>query len=440
MDWDQLLSEHRYDPTSRDGPASKHGSSPMSGFQEDANRIIHSTPFRRLQGKTQVHPFPTYDYLRTRLTHTSEVAHVGRVIATAALKDHIPNPGIVGDVVYAACLAHDLGNPPFGHIGEHAIHTWFQKLQETERFRPLFVDKRFSDFLNFDGNAQGFRILTRLTGWRGRGGLQLSYATLGAFSKYPYSSGYIQQTAKKKKKFGFLYQDKSAASKIYTALGMMAKEPKAHDTELAFERHPLAYIVEAADDICYLTTDIEDAGRMDLLDFDECEKLLRNIAEARRHMPRYNQIPKAKEYTQDRLKYLRAAAASAMIDAAIECFQERQGDILRGGFRQNLLDATNFAGSIKAIRDACEKTIYTERKKLQLEAAGFSIIIAIMDLYGLMLLQLVEGGEESLDMRERGLYQLLPRESPRHADGRRCLWGNVSPCRLRFRYVRPRHP
>lgn len=294
MEWEKLLSPRRY----REGPT-PHDTS-VNVFQEDAGRIIHSTPFRRLQGKTQVHPFPAYDYLRTRLTHTSEVAHVGRVIATEAMrklqgrpKDF--EPSMAGDIVYAACLAHDLGNPPFGHIGEYAIQTWFLRLKEANSHAicaDLFADARANDFLNFDGNAQGFQILTRLTGWRNNGGLQLSYATLGAFSKYPHSS----RMAGDKKKFGYLFHDKDAASTIFDGLSMPRRD-ETTETQIAvrdpaYKRHPLAYIVEAADDICYLTTDIEDAGRMKLLKFKRCEELLRAIADTVGHLPRYGQIPR----------------------------------------------------------------------------------------------------------------------------------------------------
>lgn len=417
MSWEKLLSGHRY----KEAP-SKVDNSEVNVFQEDAARILNSTPFRRLQAKTQVHPFPAYDYLRTRLTHSIEVAHVGRVIATATMRQlNLPegfNASMAGDIVSAACLAHDLGNPPFGHIGEYAIQTWFQRLPEIKHpnkeiadlVTELLKDPRSEDFKNFDGNAQGFRILTRLTGWRDRGGLQLSYATMGAFAKYPRSS----RKAGKKKKFGYFSDDKSAATAIYDGLEMLRilecdenGNAIAH-RDPAYRRHPFAYIVEAADDICYLTSDVEDAARMGLLSFDKCEQLLKSIADAKGHLPRYTEIPKAK--TQDRLKYLRAAAVSTLIDRAIETFCDREENLLGGGFGENLFNATGFASDVAAIREACQRSIYNETGKLQLEAAGFEIIMKVMDLYGGMMLQYV-ANPDKLDRRERGLFELLPPDS-----------------------------
>jgi dGTPase len=418
MTWEKLLSGRRY----REAPSTVENSE-VNVFQEDASRILNSTPFRRLQGKTQVHPFPPFDYLRTRLTHSIEVAHVGRVIATGAMRQlpRLPKKfkaSMAGDIVSAACLAHDLGNPPFGHIGEYAIQTWFARLNEVKHpseeiadlVAELLADPRTDDFRNFDGNAQGFRILTRLTGWRDRGGLQLSNATMGAFAKYPRSS----RKAGKKRKFGYFSDDKSAATSIYGALEMLqipeydADRQPIEPRDPAYRRHPFAYIVEAADDISYLTSDIEDAGRMKLLSFDDCEQLLRSIADTKGHLPRYTEIPRAN--AQDRLKYLRAAAVSTLIDRAVECFCDREEDLLSGGFGENLFNATGFASDVAAIRRACEESIYNEGGKLQLEAAGFDIIMKVMDLYGGMMLQYV-ADPEKLDLRERGLFALLPPDS-----------------------------
>jgi dGTPase len=229
MDWKALMSSERY---TANAPYEPPKNRPMTQFQLDAEKIIYTSVFRRLQGKTQVYPLPIYDYLRTRLTHTNEVAFVGKVIARnigkrldkGDLGDVEPED--LSDVVYAACLAHDLGNPPFGHIGEDAIRTWFSRRTPEsgstegrlcpQEFTTVLSDpRRKNDFMHFDGNAQGFRIMTRLSSWRDEGGMRLTYALLGAFSKYPFSS---ERSEPDKKKFGFMKDDETAADKIFTAL------------------------------------------------------------------------------------------------------------------------------------------------------------------------------------------------------------------------------
>jgi len=408
MEWPELLSEDRY---GTDGISSVPGEG-LSVFQEDAERIIYTSAFRRLQGKTQVYPFPTYDYLRTRLTHTIEVAYVGRVIATTAgtrlqeLGRTGVNPQHLGDIAYAACLAHDLGNPPFGHIGEYAIQTWFEDWKDRPVFKEVFSNADLkNDFLCFDGNAQGFRILTRLASWRDAGGMQLSYAVLGAFSKYPHSSAVLvkrKDDPDAKLKFGFMYSDRDAASKIYTKLRMSQQGGR-------FCRHPLAFVVEAADDISYLTTDVDDAHRMERLLTDAAEKLLLPIATMGGTIQRYSRIPV--QETRDRISYLRSGAAAALITSAIKVFCDNEDALRRGHFSGSLLERSSYAPYVEEIRRVCKQIVYTERSKLQIEAAGYNVILGLMNLYGGMMAQLLErGGIEGLDPRNRGLYNLLPKE------------------------------
>ncbi|MFY9827700.1 MAG: dNTP triphosphohydrolase [Rhodoplanes sp.] len=257
----------------------------ISVFQKDAQRIIYSTQFRRLQGKTQVHPFPVYDYLRTRLTHTIEVGNVGRIIANQIEKElarqgDLEYASCFGDITYAACLAHDLGNPPFGHVGEYAIQCWFSEMQTKSSIvaEVLSDEGAKNDFLHFDGNAQGFRILTRLAGSRDEGGLRLANATIASFCKYPYSSKYSTAS---KKKFGFYLEESSYADQIFQSLGMIK------DGTAVYKRHPFAFITEAADDICYLTTDIDDAVRTGHVSFNTAEPLLVDICKKGDFLGRY---------------------------------------------------------------------------------------------------------------------------------------------------------
>lgn len=404
MDWSTLLSTSRYFANAAPLDAGKR---PLSPFQLDTERIIYTSSFRRLQGKTQVYPLPRFDYLRTRLTHTNEVAFVGKIIAKnigANLQaKHVPgaNPDDFSDIVYSACLAHDVGNPPFGHIGEEAIRAWFSKRASDEVFKSVLEDESTkNDFLHFDGNAQGFRILTRLASWREEGGMRLTYATLGAFSKYPYPS---QKSSEKKKKFGYLKADSDAASKVFSALGMGGPA--------GFSRHPLAYIVEAADDISYLTTDIDDAHRMRQLPFEECEKLFMGILHSGEY---YDQARKLEtDNRQDKISFLRSLTSAALIDAAVQTFLDHHDEILQGQFGNvSLIEKSKFSRNAKEIRQICRDKVYTELSKIQLEAAGFNVIMGLMDMFGEMIKSFILRGGivEEMDMKDRNLYFLFPDE------------------------------
>jgi dGTPase len=402
MQWDKLLSKKRYfGPVEGEIEISR----PVSEFQLDAERILYTSSFRRLQGKTQVYPLPIYDYLRTRLTHTNEVSFVGKVIArnvANGLRDFNPEwQQDVVDIVYAACLAHDLGNPPFGHIGEDAIQTWFRRqIENNSSFKKVLEkEEQKSDFLSFDGNAQSFRIATRLSSHRERGGMRLSYATLGAFSKYPWGSA---KADKDKKKFGYMYADRGAAEEIYDALGMKVDDKH--------ERHPLAYIVEAADDVSYLTTDIDDAHRMKRINLEFAEGLLLPICKIGGYANAYEPVMAMEE--QDRVSFLRSCASAALIKGVIAAFKKNEDGIMNGTFQGNLIQASDFAVHAKTIREACTDKIYTEPNKIQIEAAGFHIILKLMDIFGEMIANLHSVGEENkLDRKDKNLIMLLPKES-----------------------------
>jgi dGTPase len=426
MEWTKLLSSHRYTPPPIDGSAASTGHH-VTPFQEDAKRILYSSAFRRLQGKTQVHPFPPFDYLRTRLTHTIEVASVGRTIAAAIAGDLTgsdrPTSETAGDIVYAACLAHDVGNPPFGHSGEHAIQTWFESHSDTD-VRELASGTSISqnDFVYFDGNAQGFRTLTRVMPFRGEGGLRLTYATLGAFSKYPQTSRFA---TKKHPKFGVFQDDRAAANTVFRALGL-SDFPLSDSTEEqpAYSRHPFAFVVEAADDICYLTTDIEDAFRSQIITFPSAQNLLKDIADGGSYITHYHTIPE--KDAQDRIAYLRAGAIGALIDEAILQFHTHLGDIMSGQFNAPLLAAGKYGDAVARIRTAAKEVLYRDRRKLEVEQTGFWVIRGLMDLFGGMALALrrKNGDAESLMPSERGLFELLPEEYRRRLLGA-SLYGSL---------------
>lgn len=406
MEWEGLLSSRRFSGVTLEPIAPDVLEPHISVFQKDAERIIYSTPFRRLQGKTQVHPLPVYDYLRTRLTHTIEVANVGRIIANEIgknfqNKNKYCDPIVFGDIVYAACLAHDVGNPPFGHVGEYAIQTWFREQRElkNEVVSDVLANNSYkNDFLHFDGNAQGFRILTRLTGWRHMGGLRLAHATMGAFSKYPYGS---DLSSEEKKKFGFMHAERAFAEGIFDDLGISKlKSGK-------YARHPFAFIVEAADDICYLTTDIEDAFRTKHLAFITAENQLRNIAKKGRFADRYGELNDSEE--QDKIAYLRSGAVSALIIAAVNEFINNEESFLDGSRTAPLVETPEYKPHIDAIRNLCENNIYKERRKIETESAGVHIVLHLLNCFGGMICRYRElGDEKKLNIRDQHYLYIMP--------------------------------
>jgi dGTPase len=277
LQWDKLLSASRLGR----GMTQKDV---RTNFQRDFDRIVFSSAFRRLQDKTQVFPLAESDYVRTRLTHSIEVSCVGRSLGTlvgervmARGEAAAHNPQKFGEIVAAACLAHDIGNPPFGHSGEKAIRTWFEKAGRS--YLEGLTDQQCGDIQNFEGNAQGFRVITHLQNNIGAGGLQLTHAVLGAFSKYPRRShvtGIGKSERVSEKKFGFVAADETWFDEVAQNVGLIQRHPG------AWARHPLAFLMEAADDICYRIVDLEDGYRLRRVTFAETETLLKPLAFAAR--------------------------------------------------------------------------------------------------------------------------------------------------------------
>ena len=279
MDWKTLLAEQRLRRPDFDSQPDR------SPFQQDLDRVVFSAAFRRLAHKTQVHPLSDNDHVHTRLTHSIEVASVGRSMGTivgsqiaANLKNPQITPDTFGYIVQAACLAHDIGNPPFGHSGEDTIGRWFNSSEQSSTIFGLDMkDVEQNDLKYFEGNAQGFRILTQLENYHWNGGLQLTYAVLSTFSKYPRSSvvhpipndSYIGG-----KKIGFFDSERHYFEQIASGVGLIERNKPLH----YWCRHPLAFLVEAADDICYAIVDIEDGFALGYLSFIEVRELLSSIA------------------------------------------------------------------------------------------------------------------------------------------------------------------
>ena len=320
-------------------------------FQRDYDRLIFSAPFRRLQNKTQVFPLPGSVFVHNRLTHSLEVSCVGRSlgndVASQLLKKHpaLADSHIseIGSIVSAACLAHDLGNPPFGHSGEKAISTYFSEGQGMALKKEL-SPMEWDDLTHFEGNANAFRILTHQFEGRRKGGFVMTYSTLASIVKYPFSS----QLAGKKSKFGFFLSEEADYQKIAGELGIIRLSKP--DEPLRYARHPLVYLVEAADDICYQMMDIEDAHKLKLLTHDETKELYSVIG--------------------------------ALIKECTRVFTENEEKILTGEFEGTLI--MHICSPLKEAYDNCSaiafQRIYRSSDVLDIELAGFRVISTLIDL------------------------------------------------------------
>lgn len=402
MDWRDLLSATRLGVPERSQP-------PLPGrseYQRDFDRIIFSSAFRRLQDKTQVFPLAESDYVRTRLTHSLEAASVGRSLGTlvgAALLDRYPevsevpvSPSDFGAIVAAACLSHDIGNPPFGHSGEDAIRLFFESHQTGQQLLAPLPESLRADFLMFEGNAQGFRILTRLQSPDNIGGLQLTVATLGAFTKYPRAADYAgKYNGVSTRKHGFMAAEKGHFTEVTQGLRLMARD--AH----AWVRHPLAYLVEAADDICYHIVDVEDAYRLGILRYDEVEAVLIDIVDDRALTQRLAGMRDNK----GRIEYLRARSINALVEQAAGHFLAIESQ-LRGGHQDGpILGAIKAAPAMQALRALGESRIYMAPPVVEIEAAGFEVLAGLLGIFSSAVEAQAKG---TLNAKERMRLKLIP--------------------------------
>jgi len=377
MEWKKLLS------TTRLCEDVKKEDEDRSPFQKDVDRIIFSSAFRRLQGKTQVHILPKTDYVRTRLTHSLEVSSVGRSLGTI-VGHHISENSLeissesIGFIVQAACLAHDIGNPPYGHSGENSIQAFFAEQDEKEKPWSSFSDSQILDLKNYEGNAQGFRTITKLQGWKDNGGLRLTLATLATFMKYPCDS--LSSSAEDKnyigeRKFGFFQAEKAYFETVANSVGLLPRKGKG----LSWSRHPLSFLVEAADDICYAVIDVEDGYKMGLIDFETAKGQLLAIAD------KYDRLDKV-EGEPDQISYLRAKAIGSLIRAAAKRFKDKEDEILSGEFNEDLLVENDFP-EVKKAKKLAKGKVFESTEIAIKEVAGYHVISGILSelvqaLYG----------------------------------------------------------
>lgn len=406
--WEKLLSSERL------GAGKAPGTAERTAFQQDYDRIVFTSAFRRLKDKTQVFPLSKSDYVRTRLTHSLEASCVGRslgavvgreIIARHGLKD--VESGDFGAIVAAACLAHDIGNPPFGHAGEDAIREWFRISGLLERHD--FTAAQRADFERYEGNAQGFRIVSRLQSPANPGGLQLTSAVLATFTKYPRPSHVAGELdGKSGKKFGFFQQDADNFARVAESTGLVERIPGT-----AWRRHPLAFLVEVADDTCYLIVDLEDAARLGFVPYKDAECLLADLAGNTINGGRLDRLHDPKE----RLEYLRAKAIGRLLESAAAVFLENEAAILDGSFDEELLDQSPVGVPLQAVLRVAKETIYTARPALEIETAGFEVLGALLALYTNAVEAAAEVPGTRMTTRERMLLRLLPTQFLGH-DGK----------------------
>lgn len=379
MNWQQLLSSKRL---GKDGvKASVHER--RSEFQREYDRLIFSSAFRRMQNKTQVFPLPGSVFVHNRLTHSLEVSSVGRSlgsdVASELLRVHpeladTTEVQSIGAIVSAACLAHDMGNPPFGHSGERAIRSYFRE-GKGQMLKGMLPPSVWSDIINFDGNANTFRLLTHQFAGRRKGGFVLTYSTLASVVKYPYSSSLCGR----KSKFGFFTAEREDYLRIARELGLA--EQQCDGDGIRFSRHPLVYLVEAADDICYEIMDIEDAFKLRLLSYEEASGLLLNF------FPEDEQDKMKAAYPgctdlNDQMVYYRSCVIGALESACVKLFIDNEASILAGKYEGSLIDHVpeRLGKAYKRCQEVAVKRIYNCKEVTDIDLAGYHIIYTLLDL------------------------------------------------------------
>ena len=381
MEWKQLISNKRF------GQEYKHAErhDDRSEFKRDYDRLIFSSAFRRLQNKTQVFPLPGSIFVHNRLTHSLEVASVGMSIGNdisrhviqkrPELKDTLVEE--IGTIVSAACLAHDLGNPPFGHSGEKAIQTFFSE-GPGQKIKSMVSSEFWDDITHFEGNANAFRILTHRFKGRRQGGFVMTYSMLASIVKYPFASCLAGNHGK----FGFFASETESYRKIADELGIFCKS--APGEPLKYARHPLVYMVEAADDICYEIMDIEDSHKLKILSFAETEHLLLSFFdEDIQQKIRQRIIDEELTDENEKVVYMRASVIGKLENECVAAFLAHEEEILAGTFEGSLID--HISERQKKAYKECEKIsyskIYQSKPVLDIELSGYKIMATLMEVF-----------------------------------------------------------
>lgn len=401
MDWNKLLSTRRL---GMEDWKSSEMQEDRSQFQRDYDRIIFSSPFRRMQNKTQVFPLPEHIFVHNRLTHSLEVASVGRSLGNLLaekLAPQLPENSFIteiGTIVSTACLAHDLGNPPFGHSGEAAISSFF-KSGAGQSFQKELNEGEWKDFTQFDGNANAFRILTHQFNGKRPGGFALTYPTLASIVKYPYES-----VSTEKSKFGFFQSEREDYLKIAKELEI---EPVLGNNK-KFNRHPLVYLVEAADDICYQIMDLEDAFKLGILGYNQIRELYLGFYEKNQDKQTLERIVNTLQKVTDKneqISYLRAGVIGKLIHECMDVFWQNHNDILAGNYTKSLIDALpeHEAKAMNTVQEISFSEVYNHRSVVEIEIAGYKII-------GTLLEEFVGAVLQSKNPYSKKILSLLPEQ------------------------------
>ncbi|RKY90601.1 MAG: deoxyguanosinetriphosphate triphosphohydrolase [Ignavibacteriae bacterium] len=407
MNWKELLNDNRLGVSAASPGSAVDG---RSQFQKDFDRIVFSPAFRRLQDKTQVFPLPESDFVHTRLTHSLEVSVVGRSLGNLVGEKIIGRHGILksdftkfyfGEVVAAACLAHDIGNPPFGHSGENAIAEYFKTGSGKEFKNNINDEKKWLDLIKYEGNAQGFRIITTLQNPDVDGGLRLTLATLAAFTKYPkesFTASELNKLTKKTayKKFGFFQAEKNIFKEIAKAVGLKSFENSGY----WWCRHPLSVLVEAADDICYGVMDLEDGFRLGLISFNETEELLMPLVTG-------DELEGYKGRDEkEKIGYLRAKAISELVNELADKFVDEEEKLLEGKFEDEMISVIEKADALKEINKISIQKIYRYKSVVEREVAGYEVLGGLLDTF---IHAYNEAYEGNLSRKNRAVVNLMPK-------------------------------
>lgn len=415
MEWNKLINDCRLGLEHYCDPKKGHV---RSDFRRDYDRLVFSSPFRRLQNKTQVMPLPGSVFVHNRLTHSLEVSSVGKsladTIAASLLTKYADAPwrdklSDIGDIVAAACLAHDLGNPPFGHSGEKTISAFFSE-GKGSTLQSQLTPAQWSDLIHFEGNANAFRLLTHQFKGRRPGGFAMTYSTLASIVKYPFDSTH----AGGKGKFGFFDSERQDFMRVADTLGMLRIDQT--DASVVYARHPLVYIVEAADDICYEVMDIEDAHKLKILNTDEVMGAFMAFFDEQR-TEHIKAVLAAIDDPHEKISYLRSCVIGILVDRCSEIFLEHESEMLQGSFTGSLLQylPQRERDGFDRCTDLSWSKIYCSTDVVDIDLAGNRIITFILEklihavthpdqYYSNLLLSQVP---KQYDVRAEGLYDRL---------------------------------
>ncbi|MCQ2228831.1 MAG: dNTP triphosphohydrolase [Bacteroidales bacterium] len=374
MNWNELLTPQR---TGQPVEKTNHN---RTEFQRDYDRLIFSAPFRRMQNKTQVFPLPGAIFVHNRLTHSLEVSSVGRSLGNNIARKIVESGEAqgneyveeIGSIVASACLAHDMGNPPFGHSGESAISHYFTN-GEGRGYLDGLTEAEKGDLINFDGNANTFRILTHSFKGRRDGGFALTLPTVASIVKYPRASVGV-------KKFGYFQQDKEAFEHVMQSLNVSKSENG------EYVRYPLVYLVEAADDICYQVMDVEDAYRLGILSYDETRELLMSFFDKETEVHVYDNLEKVCRTVTDKheqVAYMRSIVIGKLVGICTETFWRNRESIMEGSYRNTLIKdlPETETRAMEIVKKLSFEQIYKHQSVVEIELSGFTIIGTLLDKF-----------------------------------------------------------